>query len=132
MIKIIIFTCILALLIFIADQFLIPNLIHSQIWVLLAFFFVLSLIGHRITQIGIQRNKDNAVLYYFSVMLLRLVISGVFIAVYLYTGTTDRIVLIGNFFILYLLYVAFEIKTLLTNLQRNSKQQERHEPQNLS
>ncbi len=132
MIRIVIFTGIIALLIFVADQFLITHLIHQEIWVMLAFFFVLAVVGHRITQIAFQQNKDNVAIYYFVVMLIRLLISVLFIAFFLYKGLLEKIIFIANFFILYLLYVAFEINTLLTNLRRNSRQQERHEPQNLS
>jgi small-conductance mechanosensitive channel len=137
MIKILIFTAILAIAIFVAEQFLIPGFIHTAIWVMLGYFFVLSVLGHRIVEKGIRSNQDNIVLYYFTVMLIRLLVSAIFIAGYLYIGTREIgtreiTIFIANFFILYLLYVTFEIKTLLTNLQRNSKQQERHEPQNLS
>jgi hypothetical protein len=132
MLKLILFTIILAILLYIADHFFIPSLIHAEIWVILGFFFALAIMGHRITQIAFQRNKDNVAIYYFVVMLIRLLISAVFIAIYLYKGIQDKMVFIGNFFILYLLYVAFEINSLLTNLRRNSRQQERHEPHNFS
>lgn len=132
MLKIIIFTIILATLIFVANQFLIPSLIHTEVWVMLGFFFVLALIGHRIIEIAFRRNKDNVAIFYFIVMLIRLLISIVFIVIFLYKGVPDRLLFAANFFILYLLYVAFEINSLLTNLRRNLRQQERHEPQNLS
>ncbi len=132
MIRIIIFTSILAIIIFIAKHFLIPSMIHPEIWIMLAYFFILSIVGHRIIEKGIRSNKDNMAIYYFAVMLIRLLISAIFITIYLYMGVPEITIFFANFFILYLLYVAFEIKTLLTNLQRNSKQQERHEPQNLS
>ena len=132
MIKITVFTGILALLIFLANRFLVPYFIHSEIWIILGFFFALAIMGHRITQIAFERNSDSVAIYYFVVMLIRLLISVIFIAVFLYKGTSDRILFVSNFFILYLLFLAFEIKSLLTNLRRNSRQQERHEPQNLS
>jgi hypothetical protein len=122
----------MAILVYVASQFLIPQLVHAEVWVMLGFFFILSILGHRIVAKAIRQKKDNVVVYYFIVMLIRLPISAIFIASYLYMGITGITIFIANFFILYLLYVAFEIKTLLTNLQRNSKQQERHEPQNLS
>jgi hypothetical protein len=132
MTKIFIFTAILAAVIYLASEFLVPNFIHTEIWVMLGFFFALAVMGHRIIQVALRNNPDNAAIYYFVVMLIRLLISAVFIAIYLYKGLSDKVVFIANFFILYLLFVAFEINSLLTNLRRNSRQQERHEPHNLS
>ena len=132
MLKIILFTAVLAIVIYLTNQFFIPDLIHTQIWIMLGFFFALAVMGHRITEMAFQRSKDNVAIFYFVVMLIRLLISIIFIGIFLYKGVQDRVLFVMNFFILYLLYVAFEINSLLTNLRRNSRQQERHEPQNFS
>ncbi|QHT69027.1 hypothetical protein GXP67_21435 [Rhodocytophaga rosea] len=120
MLKLLGFTAVIAAGLYIAEK-TIPAYVHPEKWTLLIFFVALSLISHRITQRGVQKNKDNLVLYYFSTMLLRLVVSIGVLVYYMYTKTPDIFLLVINFFILYLLFVGFEINWLLTNLRRNSE-----------
>lgn len=120
MLKILGFTAIVAAGLYVAEK-VVPAYVHPEKWTLLVFFFALSLISHRITERGIQKNKDNLVMYYFSTMLLRLVVSIGVLVYFMYTKTPDIFLLVINFFILYLLFVAFEINWLLSNLRRNSE-----------
>ncbi len=121
MIKIFLLTACLAGIIFLADHFFPSMFIHPAIWVMLAFFLIVALISHYITEIGVRKRKDNIVNYYFSTMLLRLLLSIAFIGFFVYSKAEDIFLFVANFFILYLLYVGFEIYWLLTNLRRNSK-----------
>jgi O-antigen/teichoic acid export membrane protein len=122
MFKLLVFTAIMGVILFVVGQYIAPEYIHPQIWLLLAFFFALALISHRITSRGMQKNKDNIVVYYFSTMLIRLVVSLGVLLYFMYTKTPEIFLLVFNFFILYLFYMGFEINWLLTNLRRNSKQ----------
>jgi O-antigen/teichoic acid export membrane protein len=122
MLKLLIFTVIVAIVLFVTGQYIAPEYIHPQVWLLLAFFFALALVSHRITSRGVQKNKDNMVVYYFSTMLIRLVVSIGVLLYFMYTKTPEIFLLVFNFFILYLFYMGFEINWLLTNLRRNSKQ----------
>lgn len=120
MLKLLGFTAVVAAGLYIAEK-MVPAYVHPEKWTLLVFFVVLALISHRVTSRGIEKNKDNLVVYYFSTMLLRLVVSIGVLVFYMYTKTPDIFLLVINFFILYLLFVGFEINWLLTNLRRNSK-----------
>ena len=121
MIKLLLLTAFLAIIVFLADQLLDWTFIHPAIWVMLVFFLIVSLISHYITQIGVRKKDANVINYYFSTMLIRLLLSIAFIGFYVYTKEEDIFLFVANFFILYLLYVGFEIYWLLTNLRRNSK-----------
>ncbi len=106
---------------FLADHLFAWTFIHPTIWIMLAFFFIVSLISHYIIEIGVKKKKGNMMNYYFSTMLVRLLLSIAFIGFFVYSKTEDIFLFVANFFILYLLFVGFEIYWLLTNLRRNSK-----------
>jgi hypothetical protein len=121
MIKLLLLTAFLAGIIFLADHFFSWAYIHPAIWIMLIFFLIVSIISHFITNIGVRKKDANVINYYFSTMLIRLLLSIGFIGFFVYSKAEDIFLFVANFFILYLLYVGFEIYWLLTNLRRNSK-----------
>lgn len=88
-------------------------------WVLL-FFFLITLVGHWFTERGLKRNRENFMSIYLGVTGFRLLISILFIGIFIYKRIPDLYVFVINFFVLYLSYVGFEIRGVLGNLRRDS------------
>lgn len=119
MIKSTLATLLLGIVLFLAQQFGANSFIHPYIWYILAFFFGLSFLIHRLMEIGMRNNREKFVTYYISTIVGRIILSLIFIALFLYNGLTDSFIFIVNFFALYLFYTCFEIYGLYRNLRRD-------------
>ena len=109
-----IFTAILAGIVLLLGQTDI-NLLHSHIWFMLLFFFCLTLLTMLIV---LQSNQAKSfVVFYLSTVVFRLLISIMAAFVFLYFIPKQEVAFIVNFFSFYLLFLLFEIKTLLSNLR---------------
>ena len=112
-------TLLLGIVLFLAQRFHTDSFIHPHIWYILAFFFGLSFLIHRLMEIGLRNNREKFVTYYMSTIVGRIILSLLFIALFLYKGLTDSFIFIVNFFALYLFYTCFEIYGLYRNLRRD-------------
>ncbi|TDE16282.1 hypothetical protein [Dyadobacter psychrotolerans] len=112
-------TTILGIALFLAQRFNLKSFIHPDIWYILAFFFGLSFLIHRLMEFGMRNNREKFVTFYISTIVGRLILSLIFIALFLYRGLTDSFLFIINFFALYLFYTCFEIYGLYCNLRRD-------------
>jgi hypothetical protein len=120
MLRLSVFTAGMAGVLYFLDTYINTTIIHPDIWVMLTFFFVLTLAGHFFVEWGLRRNKEKLMGYYMGFMGIRLLTSIGFLGFFWSKHTNDIFVFIGNFFVLYLLYVAFEIYWLMANLRQNS------------
>lgn len=112
-------TVILGIALFLAQRFQLNSIIHPYIWYILAFFFGLSFLIHRLMEFGLRNNREKFVTFYISTIVGRLILSLVFIALFLYNGLTDSFLFVLNFFALYLFFTCFEIYGLYRNLRRD-------------
>ena len=112
-------TIILVIALFLAQRFEFTSFLHPDIWYILAFFFGLSFLIHRLMEFGMRNNREKFVTFYISTIVGRLILSLIFIALFLYRGLTDSFLFIINFFALYLFYTCFEIYGLYCNLRRD-------------
>jgi hypothetical protein len=119
MFRTIIATIILGIVLFLAQRFGLDSVIHPHIWYILAFFFGLSFLIHRLMEFGMRNNREKFVTFYISTIVGRLILSLAFIAIFLYIGLTDSFLFVINFFALYLFYTCFEIYGLYCNLRRD-------------
>jgi hypothetical protein len=71
-------------------------------------------------QSRLAKDRDNIMVPYLLFTFVRLITSLVFILTLVRRNTDGLVAFLGNFFLLYFLYVGFEIHWLLTNLRRNS------------
>lgn len=97
------------------------QLVHPYVWGMLVFFVFITAITFYVTWWGAREDEDNFQLYYFASMGFRLILSLGVIFVYIYLVRERQIQFVLNFFVLYFLYTAFEIYSLLTNLRPHSK-----------
>lgn len=119
MVRLVFFTIAIAAAMVGVDQLADPW-VHPLAWWVLAFYFVLTAVGERFIQKGIQRNKDNFMGTYMAVIGLRFLLSALFIGIFIYRRTPELRIFVTNFFVLYLLYLGFEIWGVLGNLRRDS------------
>lgn len=112
-------TILLGIVLFLAQRFHFDSLIHPYIWYILAFFFGLSFLIHRLMEFGLRNKREKFVTYYMATIVGRIVLSLIFIAIFLYRGLTDSFIFVVNFFALYLFYTCFEIYGLYCNLRRD-------------
>ncbi|MGI9544486.1 MAG: hypothetical protein ACR2MX_14595 [Cyclobacteriaceae bacterium] len=116
--KLCIFTFILAGLIFLLDQIGV-DILHSHIWYMLAFFFGLTLL----TMVVVLKSTDpkTYVVFYLSTVVARLLLSVMAAFVFFYFLRGQEVPFVINFFSFYLLFLLFEIITLLSNLRAGNE-----------
>ena len=119
--KTLILTAILVIVFFLAEAIGLGYLLHQQKWVILGFFAASAFLFSRIMELGFRENRKNFIQFYLTTVVLRLLLSIIFIGVELYRGLKQQELFVGNFFVLYLFYTIFEIWNLNSNLRRNSE-----------
>lgn len=119
MLRTLIATLLLGIVFFLAQHFHADAFLHPYIWYILAFYFGLSFLVHRLMEFGLRNKREKFVTFYISSIVARIILSIAFIALFLYRGLTDSFLFVINFFALYLFYTCFEIYGLYRNLRRD-------------
>lgn len=112
-------TLFLGIVLFAADYFSLGTYIHSEKWSILAFFFAVSLLQHRLMEQGFKENRDKFVQFYLTTVVVRLLLCLVFVGVFLYFKVNSPNSFVITFFAFYLFYTCFEIYGLYRNLRRD-------------
>ncbi|WP_266367542.1 hypothetical protein [Tellurirhabdus rosea] len=113
------FTLVLAIVFFTAEQYRHPAWLHPQWKAMLLFFLSVSFLLHRLMNIGFENNREKFVQMYMASLVARLLLSLVFVGYFLYRKVELKQIFIVNFLVLYLCYTGFEIYTLSRNLRRD-------------
>lgn len=119
MLRSILATALLGIVFFLAEKTELGRFIHQWIWYILAFFLGVSVLIHRLMEIGFRNKRENFVPFYISTIVVRLLLCMIFVAFFLYRGVPDQKIFIINFLVLYLFYTGFEIYGLYSNLRRD-------------
>ncbi len=100
-------------------QFTTP-LIFPHTWAMIAYFFGITLLSHQIMEKG-TASKDPIDSYNATMgaTAVRLFLSLIIVIVYIYLFKENKYNFAFSFFILYFLFTAFEIRTLLSKLRQN-------------
>jgi len=117
MIRSLVASLLLAIVLFLVQRFGNTTWIHPYIWYILVFFVMLSFLIHRLMEYGLRNNREKFVTFYLSTIVGRLILSIIFIGIFLYSGLTDSFTFVINFFALYLFYTCFEIYGLYCKLR---------------
>jgi hypothetical protein len=112
------YSLILATLAFLIDS-LLPTLVHEEVYNMIIFFFLLTLITHHFSVAALDEGHDRFSLAYFGFLTLRLLLSLSIILIALLLNIPDKITFIVNFALVYLAFLIFEIYALLTTLRSN-------------
>ena len=103
-------------------KMIIPGWIYSQFVWLVIFFLVITFSSLLIINKAIKSDPDNIARNYFGAMFARLFISVIVAILFIYFDRDNSAVFAGNFVILYLMYLGFEIYALISNLQTHSEE----------
>ncbi|UCS94094.1 hypothetical protein KZP23_03405 [Echinicola marina] len=102
-------------------QYFLPSLIHPRVWQIIIFYFVLMLLSGQLIQFLLKQSEENSVAITLGATILRFLASLIFIAIVLFTKLDAKILFFADFFVIYLLYLLFDIYSLITNLRPHSK-----------
>jgi hypothetical protein len=93
----------------------------AEKWWILVFILAISLISTLLHRLGVKE-KDPHTLQkaFFTSLTLRMFLSLAFIGIFLWQGVSRPFGFVTLFFVLYFLFVGFEIYHLLTNLRADS------------
>jgi hypothetical protein len=112
------FSVLLALLTFGFRQ-LAPDLVHQGAFYVLLYFYLLTLLTHYLTRLGLHDSAERFSAYFFTAMVIRLLLSAAVVLLFLLRGIPERIAFALNFVAVYFAFLIFEINTLLTTLRSN-------------
>ena len=84
---------------------------------MIAFFFIITLLGIGIIAMKFIADAESFVKYYFLVMVGRLLLGVIFVTIGLYVLNENKVIFVANFLILYLLYLGFEIFYIIAKFQ---------------
>ncbi len=119
MTKTILATIFMGILFFLDSHFKLTTLFHPEKWSILLFFFSYAMLFHRLVEHGLDNRREKFVPFYLATVVLRFILSLVFIGGFLYMKVADQNLFIGNFFALYIFFSLFEISNLYRNLRQN-------------
>ena len=79
------------------------------------------LLSGQLIQFLLKQSEENSVAITLGATILRFLASLIFIAIVLFTKLDAKILFFADFFVIYLLYLLFDIYSLITNLRPHSK-----------
>lgn len=120
-IQLILLTLALAGLVIFLQNAIDPYWIHEMSTWLIGFYFVLTWMTGLLGLYLLKISKENSVSILLGVGLLRTTASLAFIFLILWVGTENILWFVVDFFVVYLLYLLFDIYTFITNLRPNSE-----------
>ncbi len=116
------YTAFLAVIVYFLP-FLFPGvkLFVSSFWGLFVFFAGITFIAYVLADLGIKRNPETGIMAIMGSIALKMIFSMAFVLIYSLNSKEKGIVMVLNFFSLYLLFSFFEIYSLLRNLRHQNK-----------
>ncbi len=109
------FTLIIGVILFLIGK-LKMEWIYDYQWLLVFYFFILTMISLMIVERTARKNIDNVSKGFFGAMMLRFFLSIIIALLVIYFDRAGAILFAVNFIILYLLYLGFELYYLINNL----------------
>ncbi len=97
------------------------KLLVSKFWVLFGFLAGLTLVAYLLAFLGIKRNPEAGIMAIMGSIALKMLFSMAFVLIYSLNSKEKGMILVLNFFSLYLLFSFFEIYSLLRNLRHQNK-----------
>ncbi len=98
-----------------------PGVLIPKFWLMFGFLAVITAIAYILAYLGLKRGRDLSVYIVQGSVLLKLLLSLVFVAIYLKKIHVNSTVFQVEFFSIYLLFTVFEIYALLRNLRHQNK-----------
>jgi len=125
LLKIVLFSVSIMILSRVAQIFLPEHIIYNGIYWIIGYMWLLYTVvqvsGHLLRD---YLNIDSPLIALAGVSA-RLIISLFTMLIVVMSGVENMVLLVSNFMVIYLLYLMFEIIILLSNLRRNSSQEQK-------
>lgn len=102
-------------------QVLVPQIIHTHIWHIYFFLLIISFFINVLNAFLLKSFSENFFQISVLAMILRLIGSLVFVGIEVWPGMENIILFIGDFFVIFLFYLVFDIYAFLSNLRPISK-----------
>lgn len=97
------------------------KLLISKFWVLFGFLAGITFIAYVLAFLGIKHNPETGIMAIMGSVALKMLFSMAFVLIYSINSKEKGMILVLNFFSLYLLFSFFEIYSLLRNLRHQNK-----------
>lgn len=120
-IRVVVLSLVIAGIVLLLQTFFYPYWIHEKMNLIILFYFGLTLVSGLFTLYLLNINKENSVSILLGAGLIRLLASLMFFFLILWSGTENLLWFVVNFFVIYLLYLLFDIYSFITNLRPHSK-----------
>lgn len=98
-----------------------PGWIYRFTWIIVLFFFLLTIASISATNYVAKHWRKQFIQFYFAIMTARLLVSFAIALLFILTDREHVLVFGINFLVLYLLFLGFEIYSILTNLRTHFK-----------
>lgn len=96
------------------------DLVHPDYWEMFLFFFLFGIAISFLHQILLRNfTKENLAQYLLGITVLRLLVCAIYAAIMIYLGIENKLIWVANFFILYILFLVFELISVVANLRAN-------------
>lgn len=115
------FTLLLGLFLAILKGILPHPYIHDKIWAILIFLAIATLLTSMLSIVLLKNDEFNSVSFVLGSTVLRILLSLLFVIVSLWGGDENILWFVLDFFTIYLLYLVFDIYSLITNLRLHLK-----------
>ncbi len=115
------FTAIIGLSFFIISKLGFGTNLPTEKWFILVFFFAVYLFQHRLLEFGTNNDNKNFIQFFMASTVLRLILSVVFVGMFLRFGIKNTKTFTITFIVLYLSYTFFEIYGISAKLRRDLK-----------
>jgi hypothetical protein len=119
MTKTLILTGIIILIFAAAEPLGFGRFAHPQKWIILSFFVTVSFLFHQLTEQALRKNKEKFVEFYLATVIIRILLSMIFVGIEFYLKVSDKPLFVITFFVLYLCYTIFEITNFSRKLRQN-------------
>ncbi|MDN3687969.1 hypothetical protein [Cyclobacterium jeungdonense] len=121
LVKIIVFTLLLALIAAVGQALFPGPWFHRHFWSMVLFFAILTGSTGVLATKLMKLETFNSVSVILGITVLRLLFSIGFVFIILWAGDENLLWFVVDFFIIYLLYLLFDMYSLITNLRLHSK-----------
>ncbi|AKP50500.1 hypothetical protein CA2015_1048 [Cyclobacterium amurskyense] len=115
------FTVFLAVIVWLIEQFLPGPWLHTLVYSILFFFAVLTGVTGFLAGKLMKLETFTSVSVILGTTIIRLICCIVFVFLILWQGHENLLWFVVDFFIIYLLYLLFDMYGLITNLRLHSK-----------
>ena len=93
--------------------------LHEWLWYIVVFVFLLTAASLIISWQGVRKSQEAVVKYVMGGTLVRFTLSILAVYLALKAGVPERMPFVVNFMVLYFVFLAFELYSLLTTLRAN-------------